>query len=444
MSEQTPVRRRVSGGTRLFAFYTLLVNLQLAVVLGGFQRTSFHADDTHVVRTFINDCFGSINWMITMLTLGSVGVAAIALTFRWARGAAAGTSRDPVIQLRNLFRRHVRFAAVVPWLPLLWKLQDIDYLVRHASDPIPWAMPGAIGGSLALLVTGTVTALAARFALRSLDRVQDRETEALTAVHRDETTFQAVAVTARTQGAVFGMTALTLAMIYGIAQSGPFWMRDFAGGLPLVGYALASAGFAYWFRKASTIAVGRDGILIRGTSKERFYSYQDFDEVRLAGMHIDFHRAAKRVLRLQLHGTDDARADALAERIRGALAASTQARTAGAHLLARSAVGGSLGRAAHGATDYRQPAISREQLWELVEGEATDQQARVAAAEALAGSSTGDERARLRIAATHVADPKIRIALEDLADEDGSSETPLARSSTPERGAPLRSLRVKG
>ncbi len=429
MSEEKPLRRGVSGGQRLLAFYTLLLNLELGVVLGAFQRTSFHADDTHVVRTFLNSCVSDVNWMVTMLTLGSVSVAAIALTFRWARGAAAGSSRDPVVGLRNVFRRHRRLAAVVPWLPLLWKVPDIARALASASDPAPWAMPGAIGGSLALLVTGTATALAARFALRSLDRVQDGEIEAVTAVDRDETTFQAVAVTARTQGAVFGITAFTVAMVYGIAQSGPFWMRDFAGGLPLVGYALATAGFAYWFRKASTIAVGRDGIFIRGTSKERFFAYQDFDEVRLAGMHFDFHRAGKRVLRLQLHGTDDARADALAERIRAALAQSN--RTDGAHLLARSAVGGSLGRAAQGATDYRQPSVSREQLWELVEGEATDQRARVAAAEALAGSGTTDDRARLRIAATRVADPKVRIALEDLAsDEPDAAPIVTARQLT--------------
>jgi hypothetical protein len=356
----------------------------------------------------------------------SLTLAAVPLAFRWARGAAPGSARDPVIRLRDFFRRHRRFAALLTWVPmfslsppLLERI--VDELVRWNA----WSLETILTRSAALLVLGSLAAFAGRFALRSLDRIHDREAETVTAIDRDETTFQAVAVTARTQGAVAGMLALTVAVIYGVAQSGRFWMYDYAGGLPLVGYGLAAIGVAAWFRKASTIAVGRDGIFIRGTSKERFFSYQDFDEVRLAGMNFDFHRAGTRVLRLQLHGTDDARAEALAERIRGALAASTQARKDGAHMLARG-VAGSLERAARGATDYRQPAISREQLWELVEGEATDRQARVAAAEALAGSGTTDDRARLRIAAAHVADPRIRIALEDLADEDAASDTPLA------------------
>ncbi len=90
---------------------------------------------------------------------------------------------------------------------------------------------------------------------------------------------------------------------------------------------------------------------------------------------------------------------------------------------------GRSGARPRGATDYRQPAVSREQLWELVEGEATDQQARVAAAEALASAAAHDDRARLRIAAAHVADPKIRVALEDLADEDAASEAPLTTAA---------------
>ena len=265
-----------------------------------------------------------------------------------------------------------------------------------------------------------------RFALRSLDQIRDSRAETVTTVDRDETSFQAVAVTARTQGAVFAMVSLTLAMIYGVGQSGHFWMRDFAGGLPLVGYALGAIGFAAWFRKASTIAVGRDGIFVRGTSKERFYAYQDFDEVRLAGMHFDFHKSGRRVLRLQLHGTDLARAEALADRIRAALALSASARDNGAHLLATSATGGALGRAVQGATDYRQASVSREQLWELVEGEATQAQARVVAAEALASASDGQDRARLRIAAHHVADPKVRVALEELADDELETAAPIA------------------
>ena len=301
-----------------------------------------------------------------------------------------------------------------------------------------WATASRFSGPLALLVCGALTALAARFALRSLDRIRDRDAPAVTTIDRDETTFQAVAVTARTQSAVALHLLLTVVMVYGVGARSHFWMRDAFGGLPIVGYVLASLGFAIWFRKASTIAVGRDGIFVRGTSKERFFSYQEVDEVRLAGMHFDFHKHGKRVLRLQLHGTDDARAEALAERIRAALAQAH--RTDGAHLLARAAIGSSLGRAARGATDYRQPSVSREQLWDLVEGEATDRTARLAAAEALATTGDRHDRVRLRVAAHHVADPHVRIALEDFADlererDEADAVTP-PRSHSPIAATP--------
>jgi hypothetical protein len=309
--------------------------------------------------------------------------------------------------------------------------------VRHVFAGVEangWDLISRLVAPLALALVGSLTALIGRFALRSLDQVRDRAGEAVTTVHRDETTFLAVAVTPRTQGAVLGMVVATVAMIIGLTHPGHAWLRDTIGGLPVVfGYAVAALGTAYWFRKASTIAVGRDGIFVRGTSKERFFSYRDFDEVRLAGVHFDFHRAGKRVLRLQLHGADDVRADALAERIRAALAASQ--RSDGAHMLAQSAAAGTLGRALQGASDYRQPSISREQLWELVEGDATDAQARMAAATALASSGDGPERARLRIAASHVADPQVRVALEELGDDDAGASTGVATRALVVRGA---------
>ncbi len=370
------------------------------------------------IAEMVADTARGISYPLIALSLffaGAIGVTALA--FRQARGALAGSARDPMVRARDFFRRHPRAAAALAWAPtLVTALLLAPAMLGHFGGTAAWLFATRVGVPIAVLLTGTANAAVNRLALRSLDQLRDRHVETVTAVDRDETTFQAVAVTPRTQGAVVGMLALTLAMVYGVGQSGTFWMRDALHGLPLIAYALASLGFAAWFRKASTIAVGRDGIFIRGTSKERFFAYQDFDEVRLGGMHFDFHRAGKRVLRLQLHGTDDARAEALAERIRGALARSH--RTDGAHLLARSAVGGSLGRAAQGATDYRQPSVSREQLWELVEGEATDQRARVAAAEAIATSIDGPERARLRVAAHHVADPKVRVTLEELADDE--------------------------
>jgi hypothetical protein len=67
---------------------------------------------------------------------------------------------------------------------------------------------------------------------------------------------------------------------------------------------------------------------------------------------------------------------------------------------------------------YREAALSREQLWRLVEGPITDAATRTAAAEALASALDRADRVRLRLAASHCTDPRVRIALGLLARED--------------------------
>lgn len=70
------------------------------------------------------------------------------------------------------------------------------------------------------------------------------------------------------------------------------------------------------------------------------------------------------------------------------------------------------------ATCYRVAAISRQQLWELVESPGTDGATRTAAAEALARTPDPTERARLRAAASHCVDPRVRVAIGLLARDD--------------------------
>ena len=80
------------------------------------------------------------------------------------------------------------------------------------------------------------------------------------------------------------------------------------------------------------------------------------------------------------------------------------------------------------------PSVSHDALWSLVEGAAVDATTRAAAAEALVRTGGEPERARLRVAAAHCADPRVRVVLEELADDerDDTVETPappLARPS---------------
>ena len=87
-----------------------------------------------------------------------------------------------------------------------------------------------------------------------------------------------------------------------------------------------------------------------------------------------------------------------------------------------------LARVAHGGADYRMAAMTREQLWALVEGPEIEASARKAAAVALATSNDGSERARLRVAAEHCAEPQVRVALEEIArGDDVANEAPRAR-----------------
>ncbi len=426
---------KANGSRRLALFFAFLGVLESAVLRGWMHKELLAAAfrgaraDAPWVERFFQWSAHLVDPLASMLAFGSIFIAAIALSVRLARAATPGSARDPVIRLRGWLRRHARFANLLPWVPALLMIPEVvrAFVAGAMNDA---EMMSGLMAPLALAAAGSLTALAGRFALRSLDQVRDRASEPVTTVERDETTFLAVAVTPRTQGAVLGMFLAPLALLLLVTRPGlRAWLGETGAAALVATYIATALGTAYWFRKASTIAVGRDGIFVRGTSKERFFSYRDFDEVRLAGVHFDFHRQGRRVLRLQLHGADDVRADALAERIRAALAASQ--RTGGAHLLAQSAAAGTLGRAVQGASDYRQPSISREQLWELVEGDATDAQARMAAATALASIGDGAERARLRIAASHVADPQVRIALEELgeetADEREAAPTAAAR-----------------
>jgi hypothetical protein len=138
-------------------------------------------------------------------------------------------------------------------------------------------------------------------------------------------------------------------------------------------------------------------------------------------------RGGRALLRLQLHGEDAARRGAVLERIRAAIGRAAEGRSDSTTELVSSASSAALARAAHGAGDYRQAAVTRDQLWAVVEGPAVDAAARCTAGEALAGSGDEEERARLRVAADHCADPQVRVALHAIAD-GGEAEEPVVPS----------------
>jgi hypothetical protein len=299
---------------------------------------------------------------------------------------------------------HATFASRAHWM-----LQSFQSALTRANNL------GYLFGSV-VAVAGI--AAATRYGIRRLTR--DPEAPAPVAEPiEDKSSFAAVAVTASTQGAVAGLAVLSIVVAMFAAKE-----RSLAILSPVVfAYVLAALGTATLFRRVSRIVVGIDGILVQGADKTRFFSYAGLDGVKASGSDILLQRGGKTTLRLQLHDEDVTRAPALADRIQVAMDHAVRMRGEGADRLMQSTDGSSaaasqrLASSSRGGLDYRQPAIAREQLWQLVEGPVSDADARRVAAEALAPDMNREERQRLRVVAEKCAEPRARVALERLLEE---------------------------
>jgi hypothetical protein len=239
----------------------------------------------------------------------------------------------------------------------------------------------------------------------------------------DELRFDAVAVTRETQLAVGALAALSLGTIVWIASLSELALfKDPRPFTVIASYVSVAAASAFAFRRASRISVGVDGIYVGGTSRARFFAYRDLDEVRARGGDLELVRRGRVVLRLQLHGKDAARREAiLARMVDGLARVKDVARDAAANFVTSRPVDHVVD-SARGGGDYRLPSVSPDALWALVEGQGVDARTRTAAAEALV-KVAGADRARLRVAAAHCADPRVRVTLEDLGDEDEQTES---------------------
>ncbi|HEY2515614.1 MAG TPA: hypothetical protein VGI39_32320 [Polyangiaceae bacterium] len=244
-----------------------------------------------------------------------------------------------------------------------------------------------------------------------------------TTVTRDEIGFDAVAVTPETRTAVGAMGLVTIGMLVWLfSLSTHALYHDLRIPAVVAAYLVAALGGATLFRRGSRIAVGVDGVLVKGTSRTRFYAYRDLEAARVDGGNLELVRKGEVVLRIQLHGEDATQRDLVLGRIREAIDKVKEGRGAVAAQMVSAASPEQLVRVAGGRADYRGAALTRDQLWALVEGPEIEATARRAAAAALARTSDDDDRARLRVAAEHCASPDVRLALERLADADEESE----------------------
>jgi hypothetical protein len=186
--------------------------------------------------------------------------------------------------------------------------------------------------------------------------------------------------------------------------------------LALATYVTAAIAGTVVFRRASRIAVGVDGIYVTGTSRSRFFAYRTLDEVQAKGSDIELRRRGRVVLRLQLHGADALQKDAIVHRIGAAIRVAIERETAAVGDIVLSVSDDKLARIVRGGAEgYRSPSVSRGQLWSVVLGSEHDATTRTAAARALAVTGDYEDREKLRLAASQSAEPRVRVALTEIA-----------------------------
>ena len=419
----TWTKRRVAAAV---AAYLLLLGMHpaaMAVYLGlRHLARLLHGDqawglDGSFALNVMNDFARTfLTGIYPLLVLAGTLFGGAVAVMRIGRRAAPGTARDPLVQLRDALRAYPRLASALPWTPFTYFVYEAACLATRPSISALSAVSAASWGSslgaayaFSLPLAGAATTIIGKLLLRALDRVESREA-APRAQLADETCFRAVAVSPRSQAVVAGALAFAVAMVAFVSSVNLAAMRSGTLALSVLAYATILGVTARWYQAASKIRVGADGVFVQGTSKTRFYAYRDFDAVRASGATLHLVRGTKTVVRLQLHGGDLERGGFLAERIESALATASNV-TGAESLLAH-------GGPALAAGDYRAASLSREHLWELLEADGTAGEARAAAAKMLGPSMDANDRSRLRVAASHMADPKVRIALEAVARED--------------------------
>jgi hypothetical protein len=346
--------------------------------------------------------------------LATVGMV-VARSVAWRR-VRDGRS-DPLDRLRSRPRlQRVLAAAPAALVSVAGMLEAIREARMYGVSTDAGEKAFFLFGALSqVLVTGGVAALvytAARMGLASL--LAPVGNEVVPPKDAGEIVFSAVAVTPRTRAMVGALAAVTVAVIAAglINPSDPRLMPMLAA------YVATAMAAPFALRRASRITVGIDGVWVGKTSRRQFFPYRDVDEARARGADLELVRRGRSVLRLQMHGDDAERRDEVLGRINDAIARSRESAGRGAEMVVQALPTRQVVATTTGSRGYRLPTLSREQLWELVEGAAADAPTRAAAAEVLAVSLADGDRSRLRVAASRCAEPRLRVALDALAGEE--------------------------
>ena len=446
MAEGAPVKRRLGGftsGAALALAWVLTFAVNARIGNGDLLYRLHLGIEDAIARIFsgfpglqemAHRLFDSVEGMVAGTYALTLGVATLAVPLAFvlrmvARARVRAGHADPLDRLRAWAARPAPGAALVAAFPIACQA-FLAYVVFHNRWSYGWS-PVYI--ALAALASGLAQLPVVGGAVRALlaPTIAAREGEETTIeIGPDEIRFAAVAVTRETRLAVGALAAVSVAVIAWVAILPTLALFKDARVFTVVPVYIAfAAASALLFRGASKISVGVDGIYVGGTSRARFFAYRDLDEVRVRGGDIELVRQGRVALRLQLHGEDATRRDAIMARIHEALARVKDVERDAAANFVTSRSSDKVAQSARGGGDYRMPSVSHEALWSLVEGSAVAAPTRTAAAEALVSTGGVTERERLRVAAAHCADPRVRLALEELADEEADEVTdaPAAR-----------------
>jgi hypothetical protein len=332
-----------------------------------------------------------------------------------ARARIRAGQGDWLARPRAWLEAHPRArAALVVSLPAACQALFLHGTIHRGVEEPAWFF------ALYALTGGLVQVAAMRLALRAKLAPFDAEGRdaGSVVIEPDEIRFRAVAVTRETKVAIGALAAVSLAVAAWVASLPILVLfKDPRVFGVIAGYIAVAAASAALFRGASRISVGVDGVYVGGTSRARFFAYRDLDGVRVQGGDLELVRRDRVVLRLQLHGEDAPRREAIALRIEAAIARVHHVERDAAANFVTSRSTERVADSLRGGGDYRMPSVSREDLWALVEGSAVDAATRTAAAEVLAHGVDPGGRERLRVAASQCADPRVRVALEELAAE---------------------------
>jgi hypothetical protein len=206
------------------------------------------------------------------------------------------------------------------------------------------------------------------------------------------------------------------------------------GGAPPLALAGAGALLASLIAShfvPSYVEVGADGVLLSWLGRKRFISHSDYDRVsvNVSGFGVNpqrvyvvlHHRDGRRTT-IAAAIADGAKSDRLARRIRAAKKRYQRgsptpraARLSRATRPSRDWVE-ELQRAVS-TPSHRKAALDRDTLWRIVEDPKSEEVDRAAAAVALMPDMPARERTKLRAVVTSTVSPRLRIALDSVAEE---------------------------